>query len=37
MIGSIDLPLLDQGSIQFMLLTAMLLVVCFLMWITISR
>jgi hypothetical protein len=37
MIGSIELPLLDEGSVQFMLLTVMLLVVCLLMWITISR
>jgi hypothetical protein len=36
-IGSIELPLLDEGSVQFMLLTVMLLVVCLLMWITISR
>jgi hypothetical protein len=37
MIGSIDLPLIDEGSVQFILLTVMLLVVAFLMWITISR
>lgn len=37
MIGSIDLPLIDEGSVQFILLTLMLLVVAFLMWITISR
>ena len=30
-------PLLDQGSVQFILLTLMLLVVAFLIWITIPR
>jgi len=30
-------PLLDQGSVQFILLTVMLLVVGFLIWITIPR
>jgi hypothetical protein len=30
-------PLLDQGSVQFILLTVMLLVVAFLIWITIPR
>jgi len=30
-------PLLDQGSVQFILLTVMLLVVAFLVWITIPR
>lgn len=31
------LPLLDQGSVQFILLTLMLLVVAFLIWVTIPR
>ena len=30
-------PLLDQGSVQFILMTAMLLVVAVLIWITIQR
>ena len=25
-------PLLDQGSVQFILLTVMILIVCFLIW-----
>ena len=29
--------LLDQGSVQFILMTVMILVVCFLIWITIPR
>ena len=33
---NIEVPLLDQGSVQFILLTVMILVVCFLIWITIS-
>jgi len=37
MIANIEVPLLDQGSVQFILLTVMILVVGFLMWITISR
>ena len=37
MIGSLELPLLDQGSVQFMLFVGMILVVCVLMWITISK
>jgi hypothetical protein len=37
MLDNIEVPLLDQGSVQFILLTVMILVVCFLMWITISR
>ena len=37
MFANIEVPLLDQGSVQFILLTVMILVVCFLMWITISR
>ena len=37
MIANIEVPLLDQGSVQFILMTVMILVVGFLMWITISR
>ena len=32
-----EVPLLDQGAVQFILLTVMLLVVAFLIWITIPR
>jgi hypothetical protein len=37
MIAQEGVPLLDQGSVQFILLTVMLLVVAFLIWITIPR
>jgi hypothetical protein len=37
MIGAIEVPLLDQGSVQFILLVAMLLAVLFLMWISIPK
>jgi hypothetical protein len=37
MIGNLEIPLLDQGAVQFMVLVAMILVVAFLMWITISK
>jgi hypothetical protein len=30
-------PLLDQGSVQFILLVVMILVVSFLVWITIAK
>jgi hypothetical protein len=33
----IEVPLLDQGSVQFILLTVMILVVSFVVWITISK
>jgi hypothetical protein len=36
MIGQ-EAPLLDQGSIQFILFGVMILVVLFVMWITISK
>jgi hypothetical protein len=36
-IGTLELPLLEQGSVQFMLLVVMILVVCALLWITISK
>src|SRR4051812_47738056 len=32
-----DVPLFDQGAIQFILLTLMILVVAFLIWLTIPR
>ena len=35
MIGQV--PLLDQGSIQFILLSVMILVVGFVIWITIAK
>jgi hypothetical protein len=36
MIGQ-EAPLLDQGSIQFILFGVMVLVILFVMWITISK
>ena len=35
MIGQV--PLLDQGSVQFILLGVMMLVVLFVLWITIAK
>ncbi len=37
MIASLELPLLEQGSVQFILLMVMILAVCAVMWITISK
>ena len=37
MIGAEAVPLLDQGSIQFILFGVMILVVLFLMWVTIAK
>ena len=37
MIGAETVPLLDQGSIQFILFGVMVLVVVFLMWVTIAK
>ena len=37
MLGAIPIPLLDQGSIQFILFGLMVLAVLFLMWITIAK
>ena len=37
MIGAEAIPLLDQGSIQFILFGVMILVVLFLMWVTIAK
>jgi hypothetical protein len=36
-IGALELPLLEQGSVQFMLFVVMILAVCALVWITISK
>jgi hypothetical protein len=37
MLAQETVPLIDQGSVQFILLTVMLLVVAFLIWLTIPR
>jgi hypothetical protein len=37
MISAISVPLLDQGSIQFILLGVMILAVFFVLWITIAK
>ena len=37
MIGAETVPLLDQGSIQFILFGLMVLAVVFLMWVTIAK
>jgi hypothetical protein len=37
MIGAIEVPLLDQGSVQFILMVVMLVAVVFLMWISIPK
>ena len=37
MIGQVEVPLLDQGSVQFILLGVMILVVLFVLWITIAK
>jgi hypothetical protein len=37
MIGADAVPLLDQGSIQFMLLAVMIIAVAVVLWITIAR
>ena len=36
MIGA-EVPILDQGSVQFILMGVMILAVLFLMWITIAK
>jgi hypothetical protein len=36
MIGA-EVPLLDQGSVQFILLGVMIIVTCILLWITIAK
>ena len=37
MIGAIEVPLLDQGSVQFILFVVMILIALFLLWITIAK
>jgi hypothetical protein len=37
MIGVTEVPLLDQGSVQFMLLTVTIVAVAIVLWITIAR
>jgi hypothetical protein len=37
MIGAESAPLLDQGSVQFILMGVMILVIAFVMWITIAK
>jgi hypothetical protein len=37
MLGTVELPLLDQGSVQFMLMVLMLIVVCALLYFTIAK
>jgi hypothetical protein len=37
MIGAVEVPLLDQGSVQFILFVVMILIALFLLWITIAK
>jgi hypothetical protein len=37
MLGAIEVPLLEQGAIQFIIMTAMIVVVAILVWITIAK
>jgi hypothetical protein len=37
MLFGLETPLFDQGSVQFILLVVMILVVAFLVWLTIPR
>ncbi|MEA2520791.1 MAG: hypothetical protein QOI81_437 [Actinomycetota bacterium] len=37
MLAEVTTPLLDQGSVQFILLGVMILVVFFILWITIAK
>ena len=37
MIGAESVPLLDQGSVQFILMGVMILAVAFVLWITIAK
>jgi len=37
MLAAIPIPLLDQGSIQFMLFVVMIVIVAVVVWITIPR
>jgi hypothetical protein len=36
MIGA-EIPLLDQGSVQFILMGVMIVAICVLLWITIAK
>ncbi len=36
MIG-VEVPLLDQGSVQFILFGVMIIAICIVMWITIAK
>jgi hypothetical protein len=36
MIGA-EIPLLDQGSVQFILLGVMIIITCIILWITIAK
>jgi hypothetical protein len=36
MIGA-EVPLLDQGSVQFILFGVMIILICIVMWITIAK
>jgi hypothetical protein len=37
MIANIEVPLLDQGSVQFILMGIMIIVVFIALWVTISK
>jgi hypothetical protein len=37
LLANLEVPLFDQGAVQFILLTVMILVVAFLIWLTIPR
>lgn len=37
MLGALEVPLLEQGAIQFIIMTVMIVVVAFLVWITIAK
>ena len=37
MIGTLELPLLEQGSVQFILMGVMILAVFVALWVTISK
>ena len=37
MIGAEAIPLLEQGSIQFILMGVMIIAVCIVLWITIAK
>jgi hypothetical protein len=37
LLAALEVPLFDQGAIQFILLVVMILIVAFLIWLTIPR